>query len=317
MLLSCVGTFSFPPWRLSETPSPVFTIQVGILSLCVREREDAVTDTTVGVAHAQSQSSPSVDMVRRIDAGPVKIAALTLEQTLPLIDTMIASTQRHSVCFCEVNLLAQAQYQEHVANVLNAASLTFPDGGCVLKLAQASGNPLPERVPGPLLFLRACEYGVSRGWKHYFYGGAEGVAETLATRMEQRFPGIRIVGVHSPPYRPVHNLAEDNRVLKKIDESGADLLWVALGGPKQEIWLAEHRHRLKVPVMLAVGAAFDFHSGNRSWAPPIIRKVGAEWVWRMFTGGPAMFKRNAKGVTIVSTMIVHAWLRRIFCRRAR
>lgn len=96
--------------------------------------------------------------------------------------------------------------------------------------------------------------------------------------MRERFPGIHIVGTYSPPYRSISNLAETDEVLRQIEEAGTDLLWVGLGGPKQEFWMAEHQHRLKVPVMLGVGAAFDFHTGNRAWAPAVVRRMGLEWV---------------------------------------
>jgi N-acetylglucosaminyldiphosphoundecaprenol N-acetyl-beta-D-mannosaminyltransferase len=263
----------------------------------------------------QSRACCQSDDVRRVQVGPLAIAAVTLSQVLQALDRMMSEGRPGYVCFCEVNLLAQAHLSKRVVEVLNAASITVADGICVLQLASACGSPLPERVPGPSFFLRACEYGVSRGWRHFFYGGAEGVAETLAARMRERFPGIEIAGTYSPPYRSISDLAESDEVLRQIEEARTDLLWVGLGGPKQEFWMAEHKQRLKVPVMLGVGAAFDFHTGNRPWAPAIVRRMGLEWVWRMLTGGPAMFKRNARCVTVVSGMILRAWLRRAFGRK--
>jgi N-acetylglucosaminyldiphosphoundecaprenol N-acetyl-beta-D-mannosaminyltransferase len=91
------------------------------------------------------------------------------------------------------------------------------------------------------------------------------------------------VGTYAPPFRSLSALAEDDEVLRRIEAAGADLLWVGLGGPKQEFWMAEHRQRIRVPVMLGVGAAFDFHTGNRPWAPAVVRRLGLEWAWRMLT----------------------------------
>lgn len=255
-----------------------------------------------------------IDDVPRVRTGPLIVAAVTSAQVLRYVEQTLAEAHRCSVCFCEGNLLAQANLDTRVAQAINAASLAVADGICVQMLAKACGSSLPERVPGPSFLLRACEYGVTRGWRHFFYGGAEGVAERLAARMRERFPAIQIVGTYAPPFRPISDLAETDEILRHIDNVQTDLLWVGLGGPKQEFWMAEHRHRLNVPVMLGVGAAFDFHSGNRPWAPAFVRRTGLEWVWRMVTGGPGMFKRNVRAVSVVSGMILHAWLARVFGR---
>ena len=259
--------------------------------------------------------SQETGLLKQIPVGPVNIAALTPVDALRILEEMISRRKSGYVCFCEVNLLAKAHRDPRIADVLNGADMTFADGVCVLKLARASGRQLPARVPGPTFFLQACQYGIERGWRHFFYGGVEGVAERLAAQMRGRFPGINIAGTYTPPFRTISELAESDGVLRQIEETKPDLMWIALGGPKQEIWMAEHQKRISVPVMLGVGAAFDFHSGSRPWAPAVLRYAGLEWVWRMFTGGPAMFKRNIVCVTIVVGMILRAWFRSRFGAR--
>ncbi|OPZ01351.1 MAG: putative N-acetylmannosaminyltransferase [candidate division BRC1 bacterium ADurb.BinA364] len=168
---------------------------------------------------------------------------------------------------------------------------------------------VPERTPGPSFLLRACEFGLSRGYRHFFYGGAEGVPQRLAERLRQRYPGIQIVGAYSPPFRELTE-AEEAEVKEMIEAARPHLLWVGLGGPKQNLWMASHVGKIGVPVMLGVGAAFDFHSGNRLWAPAWIRKCGLEWLFRTFTGGRATFRRNIWCLSVVSCLLAKACIQK-------
>jgi N-acetylglucosaminyldiphosphoundecaprenol N-acetyl-beta-D-mannosaminyltransferase len=156
--------------------------------------------------------------------------------------------------------------------------------------------------------LDACQYGLAKGWRHFFYGGAEGVAEKLAWRLGERFPGLQVAGTWCPPFRSL-TPEEEASARQTIEDARPDLLWVGLGGPKQEFWIAQHLGRINVPVMLAVGAAFDFHSGNRAWAPPWIRQIGMEWAYRAATGGRKTFLRNVRCVFWVATHLTQVALR--------
>ena len=257
-----------------------------------------------------STRDPVEGKPERVHAGPLLLAPLDLDAALCYTGEMVAGGEQHYICFCEANLLAQSAKEPRIVEVLNQSDATFADGIAVVALARLHGHRLPGRVSGPSFFIRACEYGVSRGWRHFFYGGGEGVAATLAARMQGRFPGIEIAGTYTPPFRQLSALAEDDEVLRRIEATQPDLLWVGLGGPKQEFWMAEHRYRMRVPVMLGVGAAFDFHTGNRPWAPSLVRRLGLEWAWRTFTGGPATLKRNIRCVSIVTCMLLRACLSR-------
>ena len=125
---------------------------------------------------------------------------------------------------------------------------------------------------------------------------------------------MRVAGTYSPPFRPLTE-EEDLDVKKRIEESSADVLWVGLGAPKQELWITEHLDRIRVPLMLGVGAAFDFHSGTKPWAPKLIRVIGLEWAWRMFiTGGPRIFQRGIDVLPafihiIFRDAVLHHWRR--------
>jgi len=239
----------------------------------------------------------------------LKINDSTLNNSVNEVQELIDSGKRHYVCFIEGNLLHHYFNQpKEIAEILNHASLSYPDGVSTALFAAIAAGHRVKRVTGPAFFLKACEEGVSRGWRHYFYGGAEGVADQLADTMRNRFPGIQIVGVKSPPFRPPTD-EEIDSLSDELHEKKVDLLWVALGGPRQEKWMHQYLGRIPAPVMLGVGAAFDFHTEKQSWAPWIIRKIKLEWLWRTVTGGRRIFLRN---IVCVSHVAWRLFLYRLF-----
>jgi N-acetylglucosaminyldiphosphoundecaprenol N-acetyl-beta-D-mannosaminyltransferase len=170
-------------------------------------------------------------------------------------------------------------------------------------------------MTGPRTMLDLCRHGVAKGYRHFLYGGEVGIAERLAERLRETIPGLKIVGTCTPPFRPL-TVEEERAIAAQIEQSQADVLWVALGAPKQELWVASHAGKINVPLMLAVGAAFDFHSGNRKWAPAWIRKIGMEWLFRTITGGKRVFLRNARNVPVFTWVILKQvvchWRGRLF-----
>jgi N-acetylglucosaminyldiphosphoundecaprenol N-acetyl-beta-D-mannosaminyltransferase len=137
-----------------------------------------------------------------------------------------------------------------------------------------------KRYTGPVFLLDCVEHGVAEGWRHFFYGGKPGVAEEMRRRLSARFPGMQCAGTYTPPFRPL-TPEEDRDVVEIINQSKPDFVWVGLGLPKQEQWIAEHLDSIDASWMVGVGAAFDFHSGAVPWAPPLMRAVGLEWVFRL------------------------------------
>ncbi len=223
-----------------------------------------------------------------VDVHGVPVNVSGKEQALREVETIIKSGKGGYVCFFEGKMLRLALKDASVRKVLNEASLVYPDGIVVSSFASLFLNRHVTRVSGPSFMLDACRYGVERKWKHFFYGGAEGVAEKMAKKLQEQFPGLQVAGCYCPPFRQLTD-AEEAGVRKMIEESGADLLWVGLGGPKQEYWMNAHLNSIHVPVMLGVGAAFDFHSGNKPWAPAFFRKHGIEWIFRLSTDFRYMF----------------------------
>ncbi len=242
-----------------------------------------------------------------VQLGGLKIASATPNEALKGVERLVSDGGHHYVCFCEANLLAQVMRSGELKRILQQADLTLPDGVSLTLLARIKHTPLAARVSGPSFFLSACEYGVARGWRHFLYGGAEGVADQLAEKMRRKFAGIQVVGTYSPPFRPLTS-EEERAVRIRIEQAHPHLLWVGLGGPKQEHWMADHLNQIDVPVMLGVGAAFDFHSGQRPWAPACVRRAGLEWLFRALTGGHRTLWRNARCVPVVASLLVHELL---------
>jgi N-acetylglucosaminyldiphosphoundecaprenol N-acetyl-beta-D-mannosaminyltransferase len=171
---------------------------------------------------------------------------------------------------------------EALRRIYNHAGLSAPDGVPLVWLSHLAGHRGVRRVYGPDLMLSLCERSTSKGYRHFLYGGAEGVAERLRTNLQHRFPGIRIVGSFEPPFREL-TLEEDGQVVRLINQGNPDVIWVGLGTPKQERWMAAHLGRLNAPILVGVGAAFDFHAGVKKQAPVWMRRTGLEWFFRLLS----------------------------------
>lgn len=162
---------------------------------------------------------------------------------------------------------------------IQRAQHSLCDGVGVIAAGWFWGLRVP-RYNGPILQLDCIERGLSAGWRHFFYGGNEGVADEMVQRLQARFPGMVCVGTHCPPFRPL-TADEDDAIVRRINAAKPDFVWVGLGLLKQEQWIAEHAGRIRVPWMVGVGAAFDYHSGAVPWAPAPIRAMGLEWLFRL------------------------------------
>jgi N-acetylglucosaminyldiphosphoundecaprenol N-acetyl-beta-D-mannosaminyltransferase len=228
---------------------------------------------------------------------------------------MVRGGRNQFVIFPDAWNMHKATGDEELRRIYRSAAAVYPDGVCWLLLARLQGSR-PQRIPGPSFMAAACEFGIQKNWRHFFYGGAPGVGENLAQLLREKYLGFNVVGTYSPPFRPL-TAEEEDEVKRKIEAARADLLWVALGAPKQEYWIAQHLGKINVPVMLAVGAAFDFLSGNRPWAPLWIRRIGLEWAYRTVTGGRQTFYRNVRCVSAIALLLTRAAFRRLRDRNSK
>ncbi len=159
------------------------------------------------------------------------------------------------------------------------ANFSLCDGVGVIAAGYFWGLKI-NRYNGPILQLDCSKFGEPRGWRHFFYGGKEGVADLMAEKLKEQFPELQIAGTYCPPFRNLTD-EEDEEVVRMINDSKPDIVWVGLGLVKQEAWIAKHLNRVKAPLMVGVGASFDYHSGVIPWAPAWIRALGLEWVFRL------------------------------------
>src|SRR6476620_7562858 len=186
----------------------------------------------------------------------------------------------HFIAVTGMHGVTEAQRDPELAEILNSASFVVPDGFPLVVLGRWKGFALHRRVYGPELMETFFAENVGNSYSHDFYGGGPGVAADLAERFSRKHPRSKIVGIYSPPFRALSE-EEDQEVVRRIEESGPDVLWVGLSTPKQERWMFNHRDKLRVPVMVGVGAAFDFHTGRVAQAPEWMRDHGFEWLFRL------------------------------------
>lgn len=195
---------------------------------------------------------------------------------------LIAATGMHGI--------TEAQHDASFKQLLNSVDLVVPDGMPLVWIGRLRGYGLRRRVCGSDLLVSFCQETCTKGYKHFFYGGAPGVADRLALELKKRFDGLEVVGTYSPPFRSLHP-EEDTAIVEIINGSNADVLWVGLGCPKQERWMCEHRKSLTIPVIVAIGAAFDFFTGGSQRAPAWMGEHGLEWLFRLMREPRRLWKR--------------------------
>jgi N-acetylglucosaminyldiphosphoundecaprenol N-acetyl-beta-D-mannosaminyltransferase len=209
------------------------------------------------------------------------IALTDYRGAIEAMDGMVESRERGYVCAVAVHALTVGYDDPEMGHALSGATLVLPDGMPVVWAANLLGAKLEDRVYGPELMLRYNDRCAERGHRVWLYGGRDqGSLVQLALNLRRRHPGINIVGGYSPPFRPMTEEEED-ALVEQINAARPDVLWVGIGVPKQEKWMARMRNRLDVPVMCAVGAAFDFHAGRISQAPSWMQQRGLEWIYRI------------------------------------
>ena len=193
------------------------------------------------------------------------------------------------ICFSNVHTTVMASDDKSYRDILNGSALTFPDGNPIASKIALGGYPEAERVAGPDFMEEAFRLSMESGEKHFFYGSSEKTINCLKEKLKERFPYMNVVGMYSPPFRELTE-EEDAADIKMINDSGADLVWIGLGAPKQEKWMAAHKGKIN-GVMLGVGAGFDFHAGTIDRAPKLIQGIGLEWLYRLFQNPRRLFKR--------------------------
>jgi len=237
----------------------------------------------------------------------VSVDAVKMPDVIHRIESWILKkASSRYIAVANVHSIIEAQHDGAFRQTLDSAAMVVPDGMPLVWFGRRRGFDMPRRVCGPDLFEAFCRETCTKGYTHFLYGGADGVPEALAEVLKRRFPGVRIVGAFSPPFRPM-TPEEDQQTVEMINRSVADVLWVGLGCPKQERWMYEHRHRITVPVVVGVGAAFDFLSERLPRAPRLMGDHGLEWLYRLWKDPRRLWRRYLG----TNSSFVYYWLREI------
>lgn len=230
------------------------------------------------------------DDIARLDVLGVQISAVDISIAIAEIDRWIRQGYRSYVTLTGVHGIMESVRNQEIGRVHNAAGLVLPDGMPLVWLLWQGGFKFADRVYGPDLMLALFNQFEETGYRHFLYGATPRTLELLKSNLERKFPRAKIVGVYAPPFRPA-GADEDEAVIETINASAADIIWVGLSTPKQELWMARHRHCLAAPVLIGVGAAFDFHAGLVRQAPRWLQRSGLEWFFRIATQPRRLAKR--------------------------
>jgi N-acetylglucosaminyldiphosphoundecaprenol N-acetyl-beta-D-mannosaminyltransferase len=248
----------------------------------------------------------------RIDLLGVPIDAQRFEDAVGRILDAARGRQSLRAHFVTVHSLIEATEDPRLSEVFGTATMACTDGMPLVWLARRAGAREAQRCAGPDVMLAVCDQGRASGLRHFFLGGAPGTADLLAERLRARYPGLEVAGTASPPFRPL-TPAEDQALNAEIEATAPNVLWVGLGSPKQDFWSAEHQGGFDVPVILAVGAAFDFHSGRLRRAPRWMQRLGLEWLFRLV----AEPRRLARRYLTTNARFLWLVVRQALSRRGR
>jgi len=214
------------------------------------------------------------------------------ERVYAVIEHWRQTNRREYITITNPHSVLLFHRDKEMRRATSKSALTLPDGAGIVLGAKLLGYPHYGRITGPMLMLKLCDWGRQCGCRHYFFGGLPGVAEVLAKRLANKYPGLRVAGSYSPSQYPRSELQYSKEMVERINAARADIVWVGLGAPKQEKWIERHHGLIDAAAMIGVGAAFDFHSGRVKWAPPWVRKVGMEWAYRLMLEPRRMWRRN-------------------------
>jgi N-acetylglucosaminyldiphosphoundecaprenol N-acetyl-beta-D-mannosaminyltransferase len=232
-----------------------------------------------------------------IDQAPVlgvPLAVTDYERTLDWIDAAVALGAREYLCVAAVHTVMESREDDALRAAVDGAAFTVPDGQPLAWALRKLGHEIDARVYGPELMERACARAAATGQRFYLYGGRdEQTLAQLAANLLDRHPQLQLAGGYSPPHRPLSD-AELDEVAARINAARPDVVWVGIGVPKQEKWMAAMRGRLRAPVLIGVGAAFDFHAGLIPQAPAWMQRRGLEWLFRLLQEPRRLWKRYAR-----------------------
>ncbi len=251
----------------------IYVAALRFRSRAMYEREERAMPLRAALGPMSSTST--------VDVVGVPLALTDYRRALDWIDDMVARGERGYMCVCNVHTVMASNEDKELHAALHSSAMNVPDGQPLVWAINSLGHSLAGRVYGPELMARACERAANTGHRFYLYGGRnQGALVQLALNLRRRYPGVNIVGGYSPPHRPL-TPEEEDAVAEEINHTQADVVWIGIGVPKQEKWMARMRPRLDATLLIGVGAAFDFHAGLVPQAPARLQTAGLEWAFRL------------------------------------
>ena len=228
--------------------------------------------------------------VQRVNVLGVGISAINMDLALEVLAEAVRTRRKGYITVTGVHGVMESYDHPEIRAIHNAALLVTPDGMPMVWMGRLAGCSHMRRVYGPDLMLEVCRRSPAEGWRHFFYGGANGAGSLLREKLTTRFPGLQVSGIYEPPFRPL-NEQEQRELTELVRAAKPDFFWVGLSTPKQEKFMAEYLPKLDVSVMLGVGAAFDFHAGRVKQAPAWMQRSGLEWFYRLTQEPRRLWKR--------------------------
>ena len=219
----------------------------------------------------------------------VNVAVVNMEWLLDFTDRYIKDLSGDYCCVSNVHTTVMAYENKDYCAVQNGGIMAIPDGGPLSSVGRKRGHKQMERTTGPSYMGEILKISAEKGYRHYFYGSSEETLEKLYQKLTENYPGIQIVGMHSPPFRNLTE-EEDEATIKQINEAKPDFVWIGLGAPKQEEWMAVHQGKIE-GFMIGVGAGFDYFAGNIKRAPEWMQKSNLEWMFRLIQDPKRLFRR--------------------------
>ena len=270
------------------------------------------TDHSIDQIPSYLRSTSSGSATEKFSILGIGVSSLRFDEALKFLLDAPRLGRRLRVHFAAMHTLVNAAEDPILAEDLNQAEAVLADGMPIVWLGRLQGCQV-ERCCGPDTMLALIDRSREQGSSHFFYGGEPAVVEDLAASLAEKLPGLKVAGVYSPPFRPL-KADEIATTAQMINDSGADYIWVGLGSPKQDAWLASFRPLLRAPVLLAVGAAFDFHSGRKMRAPRWAQRSGCEWLFRLAAEPQRLAWRYAATSLRFGQLLVSQRLRRLAAR---
>lgn len=219
----------------------------------------------------------------------VNIAAINMEWLVEYLDKNLLDIKGDYICVSNVHTTVTSYEDASYCAVQNGGLMAIPDGGPLSTVGRRRGCKNMARTTGPSLMGEIFKISAKKGYRHYFYGSKQETLELLEKKLKENYPGIKIAGMYSPPFRPLTE-EEDKAVIERINEANPDFVWIGLGAPKQEKWMAAHQGKID-GLMLGVGAGFDYYAENIKRAPMWMQKHNLELVYRLVQDPKRLFKR--------------------------